>query len=102
MPNSTVDAEILRHAIVEFDRKLAAADQCVKPISLSERERQILILFASGYDNAQIAVLCSIAVQTVKNHRTSIFDKLNAQSAPHAVALALKLHLISIEDIDPL
>ena len=43
---------------------------------LSAREREVLDCIARGYDNKQIARKLSIAVQTVKNHVSSIYFKL--------------------------
>jgi DNA-binding NarL/FixJ family response regulator len=57
---------------------------------LTERERQILNLIASGLTNQAIADQLVIEVGTVKNHIHSIFDKLNVSSRKDA-ALYLSL-----------
>lgn len=96
------ELETMRQMIADYDRRLAADDADIEPIELTDREQEILILLASGYDNAQMANICGgIATQTIKNHLTSIFNKLNAQSARHAVAIAIKLNLVHVEDINP-
>ena len=44
---------------------------------LSRREREILYLMSRGYDNSAIAKKLFIADQTVKNHISRIYHKLN-------------------------
>lgn len=57
---------------------------------LTEREREILDLIATGLTNQAIAEQLVIEVGTVKNHIHSIFDKLNVSSRKDA-ALYLSL-----------
>jgi two-component system, NarL family, response regulator LiaR len=57
---------------------------------LTEREREILNLIATGLTNQAIAEQLVIEVGTVKNHIHSIFDKLNVSSRKDA-ALYLSL-----------
>ncbi|MYX73980.1 response regulator transcription factor [Streptomyces sp. SID3915] len=54
---------------------------------LSEREREVMGLIASGMTNQQIAATCFISQKTVKNHINRIFAKLNAGSRGEAIAL---------------
>jgi len=44
---------------------------------LSRREREILYLMSRGYDNIHIATRLFLAEQTVKNHISRIYHKLN-------------------------
>ena len=44
--------------------------------SLKVREKEIALLVAAGYDNQDIARQLSISINTVRNHLSSIFDKL--------------------------
>jgi two-component system nitrate/nitrite response regulator NarL len=56
---------------------------------LSARERQIVAAVARGLSNRDIAAEAGIAPQTVKNHLSAIFHKLNVRSrvqlAVHAI-----------------
>ena len=45
-------------------------------VSLSQREREIVILVAQGFKNKEMAERMFISEQTVKNHLHNIFDKL--------------------------
>jgi DNA-binding NarL/FixJ family response regulator len=55
---------------------------------LSEREREVLIFLGQGLNNAQIAERMQLSETTVKNHVTSLYDKLDLHSRAEAVAYA--------------
>ena len=65
---------------------------------LTSRETQILNYVADGNSNKQIAFILQISEQTVKNHISAILRKLNANDRAHAVVLAIRRGLISIEE----
>jgi pimeloyl-ACP methyl ester carboxylesterase/DNA-binding CsgD family transcriptional regulator len=56
--------------------------------TLSAREREILNLLARGLTNLDIGRELFISEKTVRNHVTSIFDKLGVHSRAHAIVLA--------------
>lgn len=55
---------------------------------LTGRERQLLHFLARGLDNHQIAAHLEISEKTVRNHVSSIFDKLGVESRARAVVIA--------------
>jgi DNA-binding NarL/FixJ family response regulator len=55
---------------------------------LSKREREILQQIAKGFSNQRIADELSISEKTVRNHITSIFDKLGVSTRAQAIVLA--------------
>jgi DNA-binding NarL/FixJ family response regulator len=63
-------------------------------IALTARERDILELLASGHRPADIAATLFLAVKTVKNHLTSIYQKLGVETGTQAVAEAYRLGLV--------
>jgi PAS domain S-box-containing protein len=63
-------------------------------VSLSERERTIVIMMGHGLCNKRIARQLGISPETVKWHAKSIFWKLTAQTRAQAVYRASKLGLI--------
>jgi two-component system response regulator DegU len=71
-----------------------AKEKIVAP--LTTREIQILSYIANGNTNKQVAHVLGISEQTVKNHISAIFRKLNANDRAHAVALAIRNQWVSI------
>jgi DNA-binding NarL/FixJ family response regulator len=55
---------------------------------LTDREREILALMAQGESNARIAELLGLSPKTVKNHISSIFNKLQVADRIQAVLRA--------------
>ena len=56
--------------------------------SLTRREREIFSLLATGYDNDQIAGRLGIAEQTVRNHVSIIYSKLDVHDRFQIIQLA--------------
>ena len=63
-------------------------------VSLSERERTVVILMCHGLSNKKIARQLSIGPETVKSHAKRIFGKLMVQTRAQAVYRASALGLI--------
>jgi DNA-binding NarL/FixJ family response regulator len=57
---------------------------------LSHRERELVAAVARGLSNRDIASATGIAQQTVKNHLSSIFQKLNVRSRVQLAVLVLR------------
>ncbi|MBA7678756.1 hypothetical protein ES703_87034 [subsurface metagenome] len=66
---------------------------------LSPRQTEILNQIAKGQPNKRIARTLGISEQTVKNHVTSIMDKLDANDRTHAVVLAMLNGWLNIQDV---
>lgn len=63
---------------------------------LSEREREILKLVATGATNQQIAGDLGISINTVKVHVRNIFGKIGAASRTEATLVAMRAGLIEV------
>jgi ATP/maltotriose-dependent transcriptional regulator MalT len=61
---------------------------------LSEREREVLGLLASGKTNSEVAGDLFVSVGTVKSHTGNIYRKLGARNRTEALARARELGLI--------
>jgi NarL family two-component system response regulator LiaR len=57
---------------------------------LSEREREVLRLLTAGRDNVAIAGELHLSVTTVKNHVSSILDKLGVENRIQAAVTAVR------------
>ena len=72
----------------------ARVDPRTQATRLTEREKQILNLFAKGQTSAEIAESIGVTEATVKKHRENLMRKLNVHSAIEAVRSALDRGLI--------
>ncbi|HEX5087897.1 MAG TPA: response regulator transcription factor [Nocardioides sp.] len=55
---------------------------------LTDREREVLGLIASGMENAEIARELGVSTKTVRNHASNIFMKLHVAHRAQAIVLA--------------
>ncbi|MDR1174616.1 MAG: response regulator transcription factor [Treponema sp.] len=58
---------------------------------LTNREREIFTLMATGYDNDEIARKLNLAVQTVRNQVSTIYSKLGVKDRFEIIRLANRL-----------
>jgi DNA-binding NarL/FixJ family response regulator len=65
---------------------------------LSVREREVLKLIVEGHTNQAVAHMLSLSIKTVEKHRTNIMSKLDVHDLPGLVRIALKNHLISLDE----
>jgi DNA-binding NarL/FixJ family response regulator len=65
--------------------------------ALTARELEVLLEIAAGNANKIVAAHLSIAEETVKGHVKAILAKLSANDRTHAVTIAVKRGIISLE-----
>jgi DNA-binding NarL/FixJ family response regulator len=63
--------------------------------ALTRREREVLSLLAEGLTHEQIGTRLSISAETVRTHVRKASERLGATNRTQAVAMALRLGLIS-------
>ena len=79
--------------LVELERLMAGRN--AGPLgALTDREREVLSLVASGESNRQIATGLGISEHTVARHLSNIFDKLGVASRTAASVFAHKHKLV--------
>jgi DNA-binding NarL/FixJ family response regulator len=88
---------------------LAAPLQTLAPIVLSDdgdsgseltgRERDVLALVGSGCTTREISERLAISRKTVENHKQRIFSKLKVRNQAHAVAVAMRAGLITVDGV---
>jgi len=66
---------------------------------ISEREREILRLVATGATNQQIAYQLNISINTVKVHLRNIFGKIGVTSRTEATVFAVRSGLVQISEV---
>ena len=62
--------------------------------TLTDREREVLVLMARGLDNSQIAADLFISDATVRTHIGHVLSKLNSRSRVQAVVVAYESGLV--------
>lgn len=65
------------------------------PVSLSDREIQIIRFIAEGYTNSQIAAIVYLSNHTVNTHRKNIMKKLGVNNTAGIVMYAVKEQMVT-------
>jgi len=89
---SIIQPSVATRLIAEFTRRNAPAAPEYE--LLSEREIDVLRLLADGLSNREIAARLVLAEGTVKNHVSTILDKLHAANRTQAARVAREQGLI--------
>ena len=66
-----------------------------KPDPLTDRERQVLLLIASGSTTRMIAQALGLSSKTVESHRSRIMQKLHIHRAAELIRYAIRQQLIT-------
>lgn len=69
--------------------------------TLTAREIDVLSAMAEGLATKAIARRLGVALKTVENHKTRIFQKLGARSNAHAISLAIRLGIVQMHQPAP-
>jgi DNA-binding NarL/FixJ family response regulator len=83
--------------LAELRTRVAATATGRTTVALTDREREVLALLASGVDATGIARQLGITVHTARGYLRSVLEKLNAHSQLEAVVLAARAGLVRIE-----
>lgn len=82
-----------------LNSKLIARDMDREKIDLlTNREMEILKLVALGHFNKDIASILSITERTVKNHMTSIFQKIDCVDRTQAAIFCIRNGVVSVHE----
>jgi two-component system NarL family response regulator len=97
------DAQATEQIRAQFQQSPAEGPQSapVPDNPLTQREREILTLIASGKSNSEIAETLYIAAGTVRVHVHAILQKLEVRDRTQAVVIALRNGMIETEGIPP-
>jgi DNA-binding CsgD family transcriptional regulator len=77
-----------------------AAGESQTPVSLSDRELQIIDLVAAGLTNQEIAGKLEISKRTVDNHISNILTKTQTENRVALVRWALQWGKVCLNDIN--
>jgi DNA-binding NarL/FixJ family response regulator len=99
---SLLSPSVTRRLIEEFVRtpdRTAAVPAELE--TLTDREREILVLIAHGLTNEEIAERLYLSMATVKTHVNHVFAKLRVRDRAQAVVLAYESGLVAPGERDP-
>jgi DNA-binding NarL/FixJ family response regulator len=83
--------------VVEGYVKKLMADESAEPDSLTDREREVVQLYAEGHTTKQIADRLNLSVKTIETHRRHIMEKLNVSSIAELTKFAIREGLTSLD-----
>jgi DNA-binding NarL/FixJ family response regulator len=66
------------------------------PVTLSDREQEVLLLICKGFSNQEIAEQLFISKRTVDHHRASLLTKTNTRNGASLVIYAIKNKMIEV------
>ena len=73
------------------------ADESAVPAFLTEREREVVQLYAEGHKTKQIADRLNLSVKTVETHRRNIMEKLDITSIAELTKFAIREGLTTLD-----
>ncbi len=66
---------------------------------LTKREIEILTMIASGLENDEIAEKLFLSKNTIQNHTSTIYSKINVRTRAKAIVYAIKHRLVELETL---
>jgi DNA-binding NarL/FixJ family response regulator len=67
--------------------------------TLSEREREVMLLAAVGHTNREIATILHLSEQTVHNYRAQLMEKLDLHDRLDLLKYAIRRGLVDVADL---
>jgi DNA-binding NarL/FixJ family response regulator len=86
---------VTRRIIEQFARRPAKPELGAQLESLTQREREVLIILAGGKSNAELAAELFVTEGTIKTHVSSLLAKLGLRDRVQAVVLAYESGLVT-------
>jgi DNA-binding NarL/FixJ family response regulator len=86
--DALIDPSVTQRLIARFASSIAPPDPPAELAQLTAREREVMLLVAAAYSNAEIAALLHVGDETVKTHVSRVLSKLGLRDRVHAVAYA--------------
>ena len=82
--------------VKDYVEKMLMAESA-DPALMTEREREVIQLYAEGHTTKQIADCLNISIKTVETHRRKIMEKLNVTSIAELTKFAIREGLTTLD-----
>ncbi len=86
---------VAKKLIGDYVRRVEPGTESGGYSTLSEREREVLLLLAEGLSNQEIADRLSITQSTLQTHRAHVLDKLGLRTTADLIKYAVQHGLVS-------
>jgi ATP/maltotriose-dependent transcriptional regulator MalT len=93
------EARLARAYASRFIRPKPRSESPTAAIDLTAREREILALLVDGLSNREIAARLIVSPRTIETHVERVLGKLEVGSRSRAIAKALRLGLVSLDQL---
>lgn len=93
-----LDPAVAGKILTDYQKRPSAAPASTR-FQISDRERELLRLLASGLSNGEIAQQLFLSEGTVRNYASELFKKLGVSDRTQAVVIALRHGLVTLGDI---
>jgi DNA-binding NarL/FixJ family response regulator len=94
--DTDLSADLARSLLAELPGPQDPGPMAAAATSLSQREVEVLQLFADGCSTVEVGERLYISAKTVKNHLVSIYEKLDARDRTQAVLTAVRMGIIRL------
>ena len=88
---------LVSQSIVDVYLKYAPQEMGLENSSLTNKEREVLVLLTQGLSSKEAAQRLQLSPQTIDVHRKNIMKKLDIHNVPGLVRWALRTGIISVE-----
>jgi DNA-binding NarL/FixJ family response regulator len=92
--DALLDPAITRRVIEDYAQRAAPRKDHARLARLTEREREVLRLLATGKSNAELAAHLYLGEGTVKTHVSHVLGKLGLRDRVQAVVFAYETGLV--------
>ncbi len=86
---------VAKKLIGDYVRRIEPGGEAGSYTTLSEREREVLLLLAEGLSNQEIAERLSISQSTLQTHRAHVLEKLGLRTTADLIKYAVQHGLVS-------
>jgi DNA-binding NarL/FixJ family response regulator len=94
--DTDLSADLARSLLAELPGPQHPSPTATVATSVSQREVEVLQMFADGCSTVEVGERLYISAKTVKNHLASIYDKLDARDRTQAVLTAVRMGIIRL------
>ena len=90
------DKSITNIILNSYLHKIPLNSDNSKKESLSQREEEVLTLYAEGFTNMEIADKLFISIRTVESHKNNIMKKINLRTTVDMVKFAIRNNYVDL------